>query len=98
MQVSFYLVAQAMLVARMKEQLDQAYLEAQKEAKQKYMRSLTMIREEYIPLYAVLQQEIDLFWDDVKEEVGIEDERFYSVLEDGAVVRTTGLCGELWEL
>ena len=98
MQVSFRLLAQAKLLIATKAQIDRGYVAAQEEAKQRYMRHLSKIREEYIPQYMALQQETNVFWEEVKLETGIESEEHYAVLEDGSLVRTAGLTGGLWEL
>jgi hypothetical protein len=98
MQVSFRLLAQAKLLAKTKEHLDKEYSEEREHAKQRYMLHLNKIREEYVPAYAAMQRELNVFWEEVKEETGIEDERYYSVIDDGSVIRTTSLCGGLWDL
>ncbi len=98
MQVSFRLLAQAKLIAISKTMLDEEYITAQKEATQQHVADLNRLRKEYMPMYSALRREMDLLWEEIKEETGIEDEQHYAVLEDGSLVRTSGLCGGLRDL
>ncbi len=98
MQVSFRLLAQAQLLLKTKEHLDKQYIKEQGYATQKYMLHLQKVKDEYTPAYMALQRELNLLWEEVKQETGINNVRDYAILEDGFLVRTDSFCGDLWGL
>lgn len=98
MQVSFRLLSNAMIIAKYKQTINEAYLAEQHVARDNYMEELKEIRERYTPLYASLQKDTNTFWEDVKEETGIIDESQYAILEDGTLTQVNPLTGGLWDL
>ncbi len=98
-QVSFRLLSQAMLIARVKKDLDREYEgkrgEIEEHLNQKYVAYISKLHEEIAPKYKALEHELELLWDEIQKETGVGDHKSYALMEDGHLTPVNVLTGDL---